>query len=169
MTLSYATFYEVSPPRLKNLVDSVDTLEKSGTDLEKSTLFEQRSQKLKSCLRVRPEKSELEEMNIIKPGAQGSIAEAQQALKRAQVENALEAKLRDRPAQEDVDKLLNFSEVVEVLPTFRKSEYNRKPDANATFKKLTPSMKVQIREELNSFKKSEMPVHEESNSNTCFH
>jgi hypothetical protein len=130
--------------------------------LEKSTDFENRSQKLKSAMKQRPEKRELEEMNIMKSGAEGSIAAAQQALKRSQIEDALEAKLRDRPGQEDVDKLLNFSEVVEVLPTFRKSEYNRKPDTNATFKKLTPSMKVQIREELNSFKKSEMPVHEDS-------
>lgn len=51
---------------------------------------------------------------------------------------------------------------MEVLPTFRKSEYNRKPDASATFKNLTQAMKVEIREELNSFKKGEMEIHEDS-------
>jgi hypothetical protein len=64
---------------------------------------------------------------------------------------------------------LIFSETVEVLPTFRKSEYNRRPDASATFKNLTPAMKVEIREELNNYKKSEMDIHEESAQNTCFH
>ena len=57
--------------------------------------------------------------------------------------------------------LLHFNETVEVLPTFRRTEYNRKPDGNSTFKKLTPQMKIQIREELNTFKKNEMNVHEE--------
>lgn len=141
------------------IVESSESLDKSGATLEKSMDFEGRSEKLKSILKNRPVKSELEDMNIIKPGgADGSITAKQQQLKRAQIENTLEAKLRERPERDEVDKLLNFSEVVEVLPTFRKSEYNRKPDTNATFKKLTPQMKVQIREELNSFKKTEMPV-----------
>ncbi|KAL3900487.1 MAG: hypothetical protein SGCHY_001306 [Lobulomycetales sp.] len=142
----------------KKIVESSESLDKSGATLEKSMDFEGRSEKLKSILKNRPVKSELEDMNIIKPGgADGSITAKQQQLKRAQIENTLEAKLRERPERDEVDKLLNFSEVVEVLPTFRKSEYNRKPDTNATFKKLTPQMKVQIREELNSFKKTEMP------------
>lgn len=126
--------------------------------------FKENSQKLKSILKNRPEKTQLEELNIIKSTVDGSIAATQLQLKRAQIENTLESKLRDRPAPEDVEKMLNFSEVVEVLPTFRKSEYNRKPDTNATFKKLTPQMKIQIREELNTFKKQEMPVHEQSKS-----
>ncbi|KAL2919817.1 hypothetical protein HK105_200734 [Polyrhizophydium stewartii] len=134
--------------------------------------FEKRSAQLKSILKKRPEKSQLEEMNILKGNnADPSIVSAQEKLKRAQIENTLEGRLRDRPNIEELAeaKILLFSETVEVLPTFRKSEYNRKPDANATFKNLTPQMKVQIREELNSFKKHEMPVHEDSLRNTCFH
>jgi preprotein translocase subunit SecD len=57
-----------------------------------------------------------------------------------------------------------------------KTEYNRKPDADATFKNLTQQMKQEIRDELNKYKKSEMDVHAESNimiisgmDNTCFH
>ena len=151
-------------------MDSSDNIDLSGQSLEKSLDFAKTSTTLKSILKHRPEKNQLEELNIIKSGfIDPSINATQQQLRRAQLENALEEKLRDRPNMEDVEKLINFSEVVEVLPTFRKSEYNRKPDNNATFKKLTPQMKVMIREELNTFKKSEMPVHEQSGGNTCFH
>jgi hypothetical protein len=94
------------------------------------------------------------------------------------LEDALENQLRERPspAELEAQRILVFAETVEVLPTFRKSEYNRKPDGAATFRNLTPQLKGQIREELNSFKKNEMNVHEESISiltagttNTCFH
>jgi parvulin-like peptidyl-prolyl isomerase len=94
------------------------------------------------------------------------IALAQQQLQRSLLEDTLETKIRDRPTVEDLKdaKIILFAETVEVLPTFRKSEYNRKPDATATFKNLTQQMKVEIREELNSFKRSEMEIHEESNN-----
>ncbi|OAJ36892.1 hypothetical protein BDEG_21002 [Batrachochytrium dendrobatidis JEL423] len=135
--------------------------------------FEVRSDQLKSILKKRPEKAQLEELNILKVGyvVDPSLITAQEKLKRAQLENVLESRLRERPNIEELQeaKIILFSETVEVLPTFRKSEYNRKPDAGATFKNLTPQMKVQIREELNTFKKTEMPVHEESLKNTCFH
>lgn len=62
----------------------------------------------------------------------------------------------------DAKKMTNFNQTVEVYSTFKKQEYNRKPDENATFRKLTPQMKVAIREELNTFKKTEMEVHEDS-------
>ena len=67
------------------------------------------------------------------------------------------------------DRSIIFSENVEIVPTFRKTEYNRKPNLDVTFKKLTPSLKMQIREELNTFKRSEMAVAPESMGNTCFH
>jgi hypothetical protein len=88
----------------------------------------------------------------------------QEALKRSILEDTLENKIRDRPSAEVLEekKILFFAETVEVLPTFRKSEYNRKPDANATFKNLTQQMKVEIREELNNFKKEEMDIHPDS-------
>lgn len=160
--------------KLRNIlrVDSNDSLDSgsTGSPVEKNIDFGRRTEELKSILKKRPEKTTLEEMNIIKGGdIDPSIAATQQLLRRAQLENHLEHKLRERPDIEEVSKIINFSEVVEVLPTFRKSEYNRKPDNNATFKKLTPQMKVMIREELNSFKKNEMPVHEHSTKNTCFH
>eukprot|EP00842_Homolaphlyctis_polyrhiza_P000387 jgi/Hompol1/1349/HPOL_001089-RA len=150
--------------------DEQSGMQKSGS--VSNMTFEKRSAQLKSILKKRPEKSQLEEMNILKPGlADPSLAITQEKLKRAQIENALEGRLRDRPGIEELQeaKIIIFSETVEVLPTFRKSEYNRKPDAGATFKNLTPQMKVQIREELNTFKKHEMPVHEDSLRNTCFH
>lgn len=97
-------------------------------------------------------------------GLDASLVAAQQRLKRSQLEDMLSQRLEQRPNVEELQeaRILVFSETVEVLPTFRKSEYNRKPDNNVTFKKLTPQLKVAIREELNTFKKHEMPVHEES-------
>lgn len=93
-----------------------------------------------------------------------SLISAQERLRRAQLEDSLANKLRDRPDAQELEerKILIFSETVEVLPTFRKSEYNRKPDAGATFKNLTPQLKNEIREELNTFKKNEMEVHVDS-------
>ncbi|KAJ3194382.1 hypothetical protein HK101_002855 [Irineochytrium annulatum] len=161
--------------KLRNIlrVDSDDVIDQSGLNLQKSMNFERQQSNLKSILKARPDKVALEELNIIKGGdIDPSLAEAKEKLRRAQLENALDSKLRNRPdIDELVDKqiILHFNETVEVLPTFRKSEYNRKPDGNATFRKLTPQMKVAIREELNTFKKTEMPVHEASLRNTCFH
>ncbi|KAJ3064382.1 hypothetical protein HK102_008217, partial [Quaeritorhiza haematococci] len=152
--------------KLRNIlrVDSNDSIEQAGLSLEKSMNFEKRSNELRSILKKRPEKAALEGMNILKSGdVHPSLVATQQQLRRAQLEDSLENKLRDRPPIQELEqkKIINFSEVVEVLPTFRKSEYNRKPDTNATFRKLTPQLKVQIREELNTFKKNEMPVHEQ--------
>ncbi|KAI8909294.1 hypothetical protein DFJ77DRAFT_502980 [Powellomyces hirtus] len=141
-------------------------------DLQKPLNFQERKEAVRSILKKRPEKEQLEELNILKnTSIDPSLAAAQERLRKSQLVDVLDSRLRDRP---DVDQLcerriLNFAETVEVLPTFRKSEYNRKPDGNATFRKLTPQMKVQIREELNTFKKHEMPVHEQSLRNTCFH
>ncbi|RKO95208.1 hypothetical protein CAUPRSCDRAFT_9313, partial [Caulochytrium protostelioides] len=131
-----------------------------------------RQEALKGILKKRPERQELVELNILKRAdVDPSLAATQQALRRAQLTNALEGQLKNRPDVAELEdrKILQFEETVEVLPTFRKSEYNRKPDNDATFRKLTPQLKVAIREELNSYKKHEMPVHEKSARNTCFH
>lgn len=67
-------------------------------------------------------------------------------------------------------KSLSFKEEeVEVIHTYSKDAYNRKPDADITFKKLTPKLKMTIREELNNFKKNEMEVHASSEIYTTFH
>ncbi|KAI8833931.1 hypothetical protein BC829DRAFT_371929 [Chytridium lagenaria] len=162
--------------KLRNIlrVESDDVIDQSGVSLQKNMDFDRHATALRSILKRRPSKCLLEDMNIIR-GCNGSVdpslIETQEKLRRAQLENSLEGKLRNRPDIEELaDKqILHFNETVEVLPTFRKSEYNRKPDGNSTFRKLTPQMKVQIREELNTFKKNEMSVHEESLRNTCFH
>jgi len=134
--------------------------------------FEKTSKQLKSILKKRPERSVLEDMNIlIGRSMDPSIVATQQNLKKAQLLNAMENLMRDRPHinDEHVQKVIHFNESVEVLPTFRKSEYSRKPDINSTFKHLTPQLKMQIREELNEYKKHEMKVHESSLRNTLFH
>jgi phosphatase and actin regulator 4 len=67
-------------------------------------------------------------------------------------------------------KSLTFDvDEAEVLPTHSKYIYNRKPDSNVTFKKLTPKLKNEIREELNQYKKNEMSVHASSEIYTAFH
>jgi hypothetical protein len=98
-------------------------------------------------------------------GASAAIISRQESLKRSQLEDMLASKIVNRPTVNELEekKILLFAETVEVLPTFRKSEYNRKPDATATFKNLTQQMKVDIREELNTFKKEEMDIHPDSN------
>ncbi|KAG0313279.1 hypothetical protein BGZ99_008973 [Dissophora globulifera] len=62
-----------------------------------------------------------------------------------------------------------FSDRVEVIPVFRKSEYNRHSNKNVTFRVLTPEMRGEIRDELNTYKMREMPVHIDSMGNTAFH
>ncbi|KAG0283430.1 hypothetical protein BGZ96_012202 [Linnemannia gamsii] len=64
---------------------------------------------------------------------------------------------------------INFRETVEIIPAHRKGEYNRQSDKHATFKILTPDMKSEIRDELNTYKMREMAVHVESMANTAFH
>ncbi|KAI9190344.1 hypothetical protein H9P43_001778 [Blastocladiella emersonii ATCC 22665] len=134
----------------------------------------ERSKALKGCLKKRPERQELMDKNILKaadnPNIDSSLAQAAEQLKRAQLSDALESRLQARPTPDQLpERLLKFDESVEVLPTFRKTEYNRRPDTNSTFRKLTPKMKMEIREELNSFKRNEMPVHADSLQNTAFH
>lgn len=164
--------------KLRNIlrVDSDESIdEEEGAtigplDLQKPMNFEERKAAVRSILKKRPEKEMLEELNILKGGGvDPSLAATQERLRKSQLADTLDSRLRDRPDAEQLRerRILNFAETVEVLPTFRKSEYNRKPDNNATFRKLTAQMKVQIREELNTFKKHEMPVHEQSKCFEC--
>ncbi|KNE63545.1 hypothetical protein AMAG_08656 [Allomyces macrogynus ATCC 38327] len=139
------------------------------------TSFTERSTMLKGCLKKRPERTELVEKNILHsdtsyPNVDASLSPVAETLKRAQLSDMLNSQLATRPLPSELPpRLIKFDETVEVLPTFRKTEYNRKPDANATFRRLTPRMKMEIRDELNDFKKNEMPVHEKSLQNTAFH
>ncbi|KAJ1552386.1 hypothetical protein HK096_000386, partial [Nowakowskiella sp. JEL0078] len=129
--------------KLRNIL-RVDSSEEFDLQEGDRLNFDEQREKVKSILKYRPEKSDLEQMNILKESSiDPSLAVIQAKLKRAQLENALDNKLRDRPDDSDpiVKKALNFNETVEILPTFRKTEYNRKPDGNSTFRKLTPQMK----------------------------
>lgn len=160
--------------KLRNILkmDSMDNV--ANPNLQKNVDFQAAQKTVKSCLKKRPEKNDLEEMNIVKAGefnVAPALAAKQTELRHSQLKDMLDSKLRDRPNVEDLKerKIIMFQETVEVYPTFKKNEYNRKPDEDATFRKLTPQMKVQIREELNSFKRTEMEVHESSANNTCFH
>ncbi|KAF9371108.1 hypothetical protein CPB97_002231 [Podila verticillata] len=62
-----------------------------------------------------------------------------------------------------------FLETIEIIPAYRKGEYNRQSDKHATFNVLTPDLKSEIRDELNTYKMREMAVHVESMGNTAFH
>lgn len=158
--------------KLRNIlrVDSDDSIERGAHGLQKNMNFNQRAEGLHSILKRRSSKVELEDKNIlIATDVDPRLVSAKERLKRAQLRDSLDDKLRSRPNPEEISHLIHFDETVEVHPTFRKSEYNRKPDGNSTYRKLTPQMKVVIRQELNSFKKEEMKVHHDSENNTCFH
>ena len=126
--------------------------------------FEKKQVQLKSILKKRPEKSELRDLNIFK-GSDPSLVESQEREKRQMIEDRLQNHLLQRPEMSSLknSKILFFSDEIEVCSTYKKTEYNRKPDQDSTFKKLTPQLKSQIREELNEFKRTEMLVHEDSN------
>ncbi|KAG0258580.1 hypothetical protein BG011_003209 [Mortierella polycephala] len=64
---------------------------------------------------------------------------------------------------------INFLDMIEIIPAHRKSDYNRSSDKHATFRVLTPDLKSEIRDELNTYKMREMAVHVESMANTAFH
>lgn len=132
--------------------------------------FEKKQETLKSILKKRPEKSQLQDMHILK-GSDINMVESLEKERKYDIENKLTAHLRDRPDPSSLknSKILFFSDEIEVCSTYKKTEYNRKPDDDLTFKRLTPALKTQIREELNQFKKTEMVVHEDSVQNTCFH
>ncbi|KAJ3073955.1 hypothetical protein HDU98_000257 [Podochytrium sp. JEL0797] len=154
--------------KLRNIlrIDSNEGLNKSNGNLDKSlNNFEKKANQLKSCLKKRPARAELEATNIVAPRRlSASIAGAQRRLSRSMIEDVLETKIRNRPDMEELASkniLLIFDETVRVHPTFRKSEYNRKPDGDITYKRLTPQLKVAIRNELNTFKQNEMDVHED--------
>ncbi|KAK5816863.1 hypothetical protein F5H01DRAFT_412925 [Linnemannia elongata] len=66
-------------------------------------------------------------------------------------------------------RTIGFTDTIEIIPAHRKTEYNRRSDKYATFKNLTPDLKSEIRDELNTYKMREMAVHVESMGNTAFH
>ncbi|OAQ31706.1 hypothetical protein K457DRAFT_51665, partial [Linnemannia elongata AG-77] len=65
-------------------------------------------------------------------------------------------------------RTIGFTDTIEIIPAHRKTEYNRRSDKYATFKNLTPDLKSEIRDELNTYKMREMAVHVESMGNTAF-
>ncbi|KAJ1506337.1 hypothetical protein HMI54_005149, partial [Coelomomyces lativittatus] len=104
------------------------------------------------------------------PDVANSLKAATASLQKAQLVDNLNHLLAQRPSPEEVpSRIIQFEDYVQVAETFMKQEYNRQPDTNATFRKLTPKMKMEIRAELNDFKKNEMEVHTESLKNTSFH
>jgi hypothetical protein len=105
-------------------------------------------------------------MNILK-GSDVNLAAAQ----KLEISSKLGTFLDERPNATSLKnaKILFFSDDIQVAATYKKSEYDRKPDDDLTFKRLTPQLKSQIRAELNQYKQSEMSVHADSVHNTCFH
>ncbi|KAF9111988.1 hypothetical protein BGX27_004169 [Mortierella sp. AM989] len=64
---------------------------------------------------------------------------------------------------------IGFKDRIEIIPAHRKADYNRQSDMNVTFRLLTPDMRSDIRDELNTYKMREMAVHIDSMNNTAFH
>jgi len=75
----------------------------------------------------------------------------------------------NHPRVQQRSRIIGFTDTIEIIPVYRKSEYNRRSDKHATFKNLTPDLKCEIRDELNTYKMREMAVHVESMGNTAFH
>ncbi|CAG8456768.1 8524_t:CDS:2 [Ambispora gerdemannii] len=64
-------------------------------------------------------------------------------------------------------KRLQFSSTIFIHDTWTKEDYDRSGD-QTTCNKLTPMLAQRIKQELNEYKLSEMPVHEASKQNTHF-
>lgn len=131
------------------------------TDQERAETREEISNRLERRLSFRPTPVELEQRNILR---QLSPSEAKQQMEERKI--LLLRKLSFRPTIEDLRewKIIQFNDYVEVTEAHM---YDRKADKPWT--RLTPKDKAAIRKELNDFKASEMPVHEQSRHLTRFH
>lgn len=65
-------------------------------------------------------------------------------------------------------KSITFNSVIKLHETFSASEYDRRCDTGATCQKLTPTIALKIKEELNNYKLNDMFVHLDSRQNTHF-
>lgn len=65
-------------------------------------------------------------------------------------------------------KKIQFYPTIQVHETFSSSEYDRRCDTEATCQKLTPTLAVKIKQELNEYKLTDMEVHVESRRYTHF-
>jgi hypothetical protein len=63
---------------------------------------------------------------------------------------------------------LQFCPTVQVHETFAGADYDRRCDTNATCQKLTPSLALKIKQEINEYKLTEMDVHIDSRQYTQF-
>ncbi|CAD5206390.1 unnamed protein product [Bursaphelenchus okinawaensis] len=132
------------------------------TSAERKKLMHRASIKLERKLSERPLAKELEQRNILKDQQAETISRRSME----ETRKMLLRKLSFRPTvQELKDKqIIKFNDYVEVTEA---EMYDRKGDKPWT--RLTPSEKALIRKELNDFKATEMPVHEESKMFTRYH
>ncbi|CAD5209129.1 unnamed protein product [Bursaphelenchus xylophilus] len=139
----------------------VDDIPDQTSD-ERKKLMHRASIKLERKLSERPLARELEQRNILKDQQAETISRRSME----ETRKMLLRKLSFRPTvQELKDKqIIKFNDYVEVTEA---EMYDRKGDKPWT--RLTPSEKALIRKELNDFKATEMPVHEESKMFTRFH
>jgi hypothetical protein len=56
-----------------------------------------------------------------------------------------------------------------IIPTWSKTKYDRSPHPHTTYLHLSPLYTEMIRQELNEYKKNEMPVHNDSKIHTAWH
>lgn len=147
----------------ENLIASEDQLKSP----ERTTFgFSDRQVQLKSILKTRPERTDLELKGILPAMARSSST---LNFEPTALENTGTLSHSASTQSLSMRRSTSFHDSVEVSQTFRHSEYNRKPDADATFKRLTPRLKMEIREELNTYKRTEMSIHASSVKNTAFH
>eukprot|EP01136_Pigoraptor_vietnamica_P032035 Opistho-1_new@93379 len=155
-------------PERKNLVER--NIVTDSTDEEKQAAQERLERKLQNHLATRPERTDLIERNILKgQNVSPNLFESQESLKWANTVDILNNAMKRRPSIAELEErniLINFRDTVDVGTTFTPGEYDRKVEK--TWTKLTAKDKVEIKRELNEFKR-EMEVHEASKHMTRFH
>lgn len=72
------------------------------------------------------------------------------------------------PLPSSSKRRLQFCPTVQVHETFAAADYDRRCDNNATCQKLTPSLALKIKQEMNEYKLTEMDVHIDSRQYTQF-
>eukprot|EP01137_Pigoraptor_chileana_P034365 Opistho-2@26805 len=155
-------------PDRRNLVDRNIVTEAS--DEEKQAIHDKLEKKLQNHLATRPEKVDLIDRNILKgQNVNPNLFDSQESLKWASTVDILNNAMKRRPSIAELEErniLINFRETVDVGTTFTPGEYDRKVEK--TWTRLTAKDKVEIKRELNEFKRT-MDVHDESKHMTRFH
>lgn len=130
---------------------------------ERDAVRDQLAATLVRRLSARPSVNELADRNILRPEGE---SDAERRLRFEERKKMLVRKLTVRPTVDELRELgiVQFADHIEVTEVEFVDRAGDKP-----WTRLTPSVKAEIRKELNDFKEYEMNVHEDSRKYTRFH